>query len=678
MHRFIWLLTTLLCFAVQAAPTHRESVPWVFPNGSVSAPSISLGDTTTGFYRSSANQLAATISGSRRFNWHYSSGSVLTFHPDANEGYYLNSGNATGLASVSGDTTSSSGRNMQLYGASHATLPNYFSLRRGTTGDLEINTIGAVSFTGTAANGIAVRAGRTSLTGTTQTVFEANNSAGIVGSGASSNIFVFRSNSNIPAISGGTVSNLAHFQHSQAANNAANTITREVSFSASGGKASGGTTSNYAAFADNFAFTGDYGLNISSTNLNRLGGALNVIGNLRIGSSGSAPTDTLVNLVTSANVTGASQTVISSGLAGDSTATTQLIGYNSGITTANSAFTMARLLHFNFNNTAKGAASTITRVVGYMGTESTQGTNNAFMADNLSFTGNWLLNFSSTNASRFSGPLELFNQQELRLYEGTSGAEYVLVKAPSSVTANRTIVLPGIAPSAGQYVTTDGSGNWTYTTGTNAALAVASKTGAYTIASGDDVILADASGGAFTLTLPASASNTGKIFRIKNTGATGVVTIDGNAAETLDGSTTLPLHAQNEEAEILMDGTNVRLLGYGPVSGRYTPTLTSVTNVGASTSNSIHYVKIKNTVMVFGKVAIDPTSAAVNTELGISLPIASNLAAATDCLGTCTNTGDSTRCLVSGDTTNDRAQMGMIPASGGNEDVYFSFSYEIK
>lgn len=87
---------------------------------------------------------------------------------------------------------------------------------------------------------------------------------------------------------------------------------------------------------------------------------------------------------------------------------------------------------------------------------------------------------------------------------------------------------------------------------------VATKTGAYTLLSAsDDVILADATSAGFTLTLPASSGLTGRVFVIKKIDSSAnVVTVDGNASETIDGETTLSLYNQYESVKIMSDGTN--------------------------------------------------------------------------------------------------------------------------
>lgn len=84
------------------------------------------------------------------------------------------------------------------------------------------------------------------------------------------------------------------------------------------------------------------------------------------------------------------------------------------------------------------------------------------------------------------------------------------------------------------------------------------KTGAYTIAVTDAVILADASAGAFTLTLPAAATaGSGKKFLIIKTDASlNAVTIDGNGAETIDGQVSLMLISQYQTLTVVGDGSS--------------------------------------------------------------------------------------------------------------------------
>ncbi len=80
----------------------------------------------------------------------------------------------------------------------------------------------------------------------------------------------------------------------------------------------------------------------------------------------------------------------------------------------------------------------------------------------------------------------------------------------------------------------------------------------------------------------------------------------------------------------IINGTELRL-----ASGTYSPTVTIVSNLDAATlSGTANYMRVGNTVTVSGAVTVDPTLAATQTELSLTLPIASNFGSGTDCRGT--------------------------------------------
>lgn len=119
------------------------------------------------------------------------------------------------------------------------------------------------------------------------------------------------------------------------------------------------------------------------------------------------------------------------------------------------------------------------------------------------------------------------------------------------------------------------------------------------------------------------------------------------------------------------------------VSGTYTPTLTNGANVTSSTANPCSYQRIGNIVTVFGSVSITQTLASVAVELGMSLPIASNLGAVTDLNGG----GNIIKSggvafnpfYIIADTANDRASFNTdsVTGVGATYTSYFSFQYII-
>lgn len=111
--------------------------------------------------------------------------------------------------------------------------------------------------------------------------------------------------------------------------------------------------------------------------------------------------------------------------------------------------------------------------------------------------------------------------------------------------------------------------------------------------------------------------------------------------------------------------------------GTYTPTLTNVTNLDGSTAQLSHYVRLGSMVIVMGFAGVDPTAAG-STELGISLPIASNFAANTQLIGVAAAlaiSGQSAGILA--DVTNDRARMIWNAVDTTNNNMFYLFMYLI-
>lgn len=83
---------------------------------------------------------------------------------------------------------------------------------------------------------------------------------------------------------------------------------------------------------------------------------------------------------------------------------------------------------------------------------------------------------------------------------------------------------------------------------------------AYTATLQDDIIIATASAGAFSITLPTAASawdaatQTGKVLTFVNTHADDA-TIDGAGDETINGASTFVLDVQYERVKIVSNGT---------------------------------------------------------------------------------------------------------------------------
>lgn len=112
--------------------------------------------------------------------------------------------------------------------------------------------------------------------------------------------------------------------------------------------------------------------------------------------------------------------------------------------------------------------------------------------------------------------------------------------------------------------------------------------------------------------------------------------------------------------------------------GTYTPTLTNAANLAASTAFQCQFLRVGRTVTVGGRVDVDPTLAATATQLGISLPVASNFGATEDCGGCAFASGIAAQGAgIRADAANDRAEMVWISGDITNQPMYFTFTYQV-
>lgn len=115
--------------------------------------------------------------------------------------------------------------------------------------------------------------------------------------------------------------------------------------------------------------------------------------------------------------------------------------------------------------------------------------------------------------------------------------------------------------------------------------------------------------------------------------------------------------------------------------GTYTPTVTGVTNVAASTAFPLQYLRVGNVVQVGGNIAVQATAGAgTQTRVGISLPIASAFATVDQLGGAGAATQGTTAyqpVTIRPDTTNARADLFFYATSTTNGRVYFTLTYLI-
>lgn len=107
-------------------------------------------------------------------------------------------------------------------------------------------------------------------------------------------------------------------------------------------------------------------------------------------------------------------------------------------------------------------------------------------------------------------------------------------------------------------------------------------------------------------------------------------------------------------------------------SGTYTPALTNVANLAGNTPLQCQFLRVGSVVTVSGEVGLN-VSGAGNTQLGISLPVASNFSALFHCGGVASSVTESA--TIQADSTNDRAEMRYTAVSVGLQTFWFSFTY---
>jgi len=125
-------------------------------------------------------------------------------------------------------------------------------------------------------------------------------------------------------------------------------------------------------------------------------------------------------------------------------------------------------------------------------------------------------------------------------------------------------------------------------------------------------------------------------------------------------------------------GVGNRVMSSAGFVGRYTPTLTAVANVAASTAYPARWSRRGRDVTVNLQVDVDATAATTLTQLGISLPLSVNLASA-DQLAGCVFSHEvfGLGGAILADATNERAELNYQSESTNNRAFRGQFGYRI-
>lgn len=261
-----------------------------------------------------------------------------------------------------------------------------------------------------------------------------------------------------------------------------------------------------------------------------------------------------------------------------------------------------------------------------------------------------------------------------------------ITTALATATPTSTATIPAADISGGQALTRVDDTNVTLTVSADGAIALLKAvtltmgwSGTLALARGGTAANLSATGGASQVLKQVSVGGAVTVGQLAFTDVSGTLGLaKGGTASDLSatGGASQVLRQSSSGAVVTVSqlaSTDITGLG----SGTYTPTLTGVANVGASTAYQCQYGRVGSFVTVSGKLDVDPTAAG-SVQLGISLPIPSNLGANENCAGTavCPFIAGQAASIV-GDSTNDRAQMEYIAVDVTNQPMFFTFSYVV-
>lgn len=201
--------------------------------------------------------------------------------------------------------------------------------------------------------------------------------------------------------------------------------------------------------------------------------------------------------------------------------------------------------------------------------------------------------------------------QNIIIYNGSSAVVTISHQHASASAVNR-IILPAAtdiglnANESMELIYDTGQSRWVIKSRANVQTtttpidSVVSKTANYTATTADDVIKCDASGGSFTITLYAAASNSGRRLKIIRTDLTlsTTLTIDGNASETINLALTVKAATQNESFTIECDGSNWFIVAHTYSSAWATDANISATGFGTVTNGSFKSRRVGDSLNV--------------------------------------------------------------------------------
>lgn len=323
--------------------------------------------------------------------------------------------------------------------------------------------------------------------------------------------------------------------------------------------------------------------------------------------------------------------------------TTQASVYRSSVATQAAAFSLSNLFHFEARQGAIGAESSVTTQAGFVAGSSLVGaTNNyGFYSNIAAATGRWNFYAKGTATNYFAGTT----------YVGGNGSSTGL-----EISGNSGGLLNHRTSSGGQLDI-----NHSPQDGTSGSLIRLFRNTNTT----GNVLLQVLLGNNSTTANHVLAVNNGQTSTLCGNNGNLDLGHSGNLTKVVGG---LTINRSAVTAPAASDG-NV-------FSGTYTPTLTNVTNVAASTAYQCQYMRVGNVVTVSGQVDIDPEATGA-IRIDLSLPIASGFTANANLGGTFMAVSGVSGGVCLANTVDDRAQFSGDAQTTANTGFWFHFTYRV-
>lgn len=166
--------------------------------------------------------------------------------------------------------------------------------------------------------------------------------------------------------------------------------------------------------------------------------------------------------------------------------------------------------------------------------------------------------------------------------------------------------------------------------------------------------------------------NAGSGYKLALEASNQVKSLTAGFGLTIDSSTTNQINYKFDSATVFG-----YVVGKVVTEGTYTPTKYIIANLDSVSFTACNYQKIGNYIYVYGEVYTDPTSSNQDTEVDISLPIATaiNYTYSLAGNGSAYAVGEAMR--IYGDTSNYRAKLRFKSSDNAGHVFSFSFVYKL-